>query len=155
MASGEPSRKSRREMLGKAGAMAAVAWAAPVVSSVRLVEAGGSPPPTTTTTTPRPPSPGCVGMNDASHDGFYSSRSQSGRFQAGDRISISGADLVPGTVDTFTVTGPEFGTQVVPLGQTFTHTFQADTSPFLSVVSWSTNVPASTRWVVGCEPASG
>jgi hypothetical protein len=86
-------------------------------------------------------SPGCIGMNDPTHDGFYRSQSQAGQFHAGDRISINGADLVPGTVDTFTVTGPEFGTRVVALGATFTYTFQDDTSPFLSVVSWSTNIP--------------
>jgi hypothetical protein len=94
-------------------------------------------------------------MNDPGHDAFYGSRSQTGQVHAGDRISISGADLVPGTVDTFTASGPEFATQVVPLGQTFTYTFQADTSPFLSVVSWSMNVPAATSWTVSCQPASG
>jgi hypothetical protein len=93
-------------------------------------------------------------MNDPSHDAFYSSRSQAGRFYAGDRVFITGADLVPGTVDTFTVTGPEFGTQVVALGATFSYTFQADTPPFVSVVSWFTNVPGPTRWTVSCEHVS-
>jgi hypothetical protein len=90
-------------------------------------------------------------MNDPSHDAFYSSRSQAGQFHAGDRISIRGADLVPGTVDTYTVTGPEFGTRVLPLGATFIHTFDADTPAFFSVVSWTTNVPVATSWTVGCE----
>jgi hypothetical protein len=156
-----PSKASRRELLGKAGAIAAAAWAVPSMRSVRILGADGSPPPTSTTsTTPpptatRPPSAGCVGMNDPTHDAFYSSRTQTGQFHAGDRISISGANLVPGTVDTFTVSGPEFGTRVVPLGGTFTHTFQADTSPFFSVVSWLTNVGLSTRWTVSCAHAAG
>ena len=151
--------RTRRHFLRTGALAAGTVWAVPTIGSVRVLQAPGSPPPSSTSTTPptttRPPSPGCAGMNDPSNDGFYSSRSQAGQFYAGDRISISGADLVPGTVDTFTVSGPEFGTDVVPLGGTFTYTFQADTSPFFSVVSWSTNVPASTTWTVGCDHVPG
>jgi hypothetical protein len=93
-------------------------------------------------------------MNDPSRDAVYSSRSQTGRFHAGDRITIAGADLVPGTVDRFTVTGPESGSVEVPLGQALSYTFQADTPPFASTVAWATNVPGPTSWTVRCEPGS-
>jgi hypothetical protein len=93
-------------------------------------------------------------MNDPSHDAIYSSRTNNGRFHAGDRIVISGEDIFPGLTDLFTVIGPEFGTRVVPLGGTFAYTFQNDTPPFLSIVSWFTNVGASTAWTVRCDHVS-
>jgi hypothetical protein len=152
---GTHNRLTRRDAIRGTAVAAGLVWSAPAVKSVRTLGTVGTPPPETTTSTTAPSmSPGCIGMNDPSHDSVYSSRSQTGRFHAGDRVTIVGADLVPGTVDTFTVTGPEFGSAVVPLGQAFTYTFQADTPPFVSVVAWFTNVPGPTRWTVGCEPSS-
>jgi hypothetical protein len=148
----DPARPSRREVLSRAGAVAAFAWTAPAVRSIRVMQSVGTPDPTSSSASTSPPvhSTGCTQMNDPIHDGVYlNDREVFGSWFAGETIRVRAGPPLAGAQ--FRVVGATQATLSAPFGETIEFTFPADRDA--AGLRWglvSGPIPPNPTWTVSC-----